>query len=264
MCVSYPDLCCGGHTGGSPLTPVPDAQGKNVTLDAIYAVIGELAAVSPDEFFHLGGDEVSQACWNNTPAVRAWMAEHGLTSPDQVYEYFVAAVDAATIGFGKSPVRWEEVWKHFGTQLDPRTVIHAWLSSGALVDATNAGYRAIYSVDGQYYLDDLSETWEGFYNVDILSGVKNASAIPLVLGGEVTQWGETVDSSDALATIFPRAAAAAEKLWSYDVVSTSDAPYVLDRLLAFRCHMLNRGIGSAPVGAPVGRSPPTGPGSCLV
>jgi hypothetical protein len=103
-----------------------------------------------------------------------------------------------------------------------------------------------------------------FYNVDVLSGVKNASAIPLVLGGEITAWGETLDGSDALATIFPRAAAAAEKLWSYDVVTTSDAPYVLDRLLAFRCHMLNRGIGSAPVGAPVGRSPPTGPGSCLV
>ena len=62
MCVSYPALCCGGHTPSSPLTPVPDAQGKNVTLEAIYAVIGELAAVSPDEFFHLGGDEVGSGC----------------------------------------------------------------------------------------------------------------------------------------------------------------------------------------------------------
>ena len=264
MCVSYPALCCGGHTPTSPLSPVPDAQGRNVTLDAVYAVIGELAALSSDEFFHLGGDEVSQACWNNTPAVRAWMAQHGLTSPDQVYEYFVAAVDAATIKLGKSPVRWEEVWKHFGKALDPRTVVHAWLSSGALVEATNAGYRAIYSVDGQYYLDSLDETWEGFYNVDILGAVKNASAVPLVLGGETTMWGETVDGSDVVGTIFPRAAAAAEKQWSYDVVTTADAPYVLDRLLAFRCHLLSRGVGAAPVGNARARGAPTGPGSCLV
>ena len=173
-------------------------------------------------------------------------------------------MDATTIGLGKSPVRWEEVWKHFGSELDPRTVIHAWLSSGALIEATNAGYRAIWSVDGQYYLDSLGETWEGFYNVDILAGVKNASAIPLILGGETTMWGETVDGSDLLATIFPRAAAAAEKQWSYDVVGRSDAPYVLARLQNFRCHLLERGIGAAPVGNAEARKAPGGPGSCLV
>ena len=84
MCVSYPDFCCGGHTGGSPLSPVPDANGKNITLDAIANVLGELASLSPDEFFHLGGDEVSQACWNSTPAVRAWMAAHGMNTTDEV------------------------------------------------------------------------------------------------------------------------------------------------------------------------------------
>jgi hexosaminidase len=265
MCVGYPQLCCGGGPGGStPLSPLPDpATGKNVSLDAIAAVVGEMASVSPDEFFHLGGDEVSQGCWNKTPAVRSWMTAHGMNSTDQVYEYFVAAVDASTIALGKSPMRWEEVWKHFGTALDQRTVIHAWLSSGALIEATSAGYRAVYSVDGQYYLDALDETWEGFYNVDVLAGVKNASAIPLILGGETTMWGETADGSDVIGTIFPRAAAAAERQWSYDVVTRSDAPYVLARLQAFRCLMLERGLGAAPVGNAKAREAPAGPGSCL-
>ena len=40
--------------------------------------------------------------------------------------------------------------QHFGTDLDTRTVIHAWLSSDALIDATSKGYRAIWSVDGRY------------------------------------------------------------------------------------------------------------------
>jgi hypothetical protein len=119
------------------------------------------------------------------------------------------------------------VWAHFGTALDPRTVVHAWLSRAALVNATSLGYRAIWSVDGQYYLDALGEVWESFYNVgtlkgvgsavggggavaaavrellprlglrldvpadcfacaDILEGITNSSAIPLVLGGEGT------------------------------------------------------------------------------
>ena len=64
----------------------------------------------------------------------------------------------------------------FGTDLDQRTVIHAWLSSAALIDCTSKGYRAIWSVDGLYYLDALGETWTSFYDVDILSGITNTSA----------------------------------------------------------------------------------------
>jgi len=244
---------------------VPDASGKNVALDAIQAVLTELSALSPDNFFHLGGDEVDQSCWQQTPAVQQWMAAQKppLTSTDQVYEYFVSNVDVMTVALGKSPIRWEEVWTHFGTQLDKSAVVHAWLSRAALINATNNGYRAIWSVDGFYYLDALDEVWQSFYDVDILEGVTNTSAIPLVLGGETGMWGETADGSDVLQTIFPRAAAAAERQWSYDVVTNSSDPLVGPRLQAFRCMLLERGIPCAPVTNPVARSAPTGPGSCL-
>jgi len=266
LCVGYPELCCSASCGPAsnyPLSPVPDANGKNVSLDAIQAILTEIDAVTTDEFFHLGGDEVDQSCWANTPAVTAWMAANNIATTDGVYEYFVSNVDAMTIALNRSPVRWEEVWKHFGSQLDPRTVIHAWLSSETLINATNLGYRAIWSVDGLYYLDALDETWDKFYDVDILAGVTNTSAIPLVLGGETQMWGETADGSDVLQTIFPRAAAAAERQWSYDVVTNSKDPSVLPRLQNFRCFLLERGVPSAPVGNAVARGAPGGPGSCL-
>ena len=65
MCVGYPELCCSPscmQSGGSPLSPVP-VGGKNVSLDAINAVLTEITAITFDEFVHLGGDEVSQGCW---------------------------------------------------------------------------------------------------------------------------------------------------------------------------------------------------------
>ena len=98
--------------------------------------------------------------------------------------FFTSPRAQTALKLNKSPIRWEEVWKHFGTDLDPRTVIHAWLSSAALIDCTSKGYRAIWSVDGLYYLDALNEPWTTFYDQDILKGIVNASAIPLVLGGE--------------------------------------------------------------------------------
>jgi hypothetical protein len=54
---AHPD--CASPSGNSPLSPVPDANGKNVSLDAIQAVLGEIAAATTDEVFHLGGDEVA-------------------------------------------------------------------------------------------------------------------------------------------------------------------------------------------------------------
>ena len=66
MCFAYPELCCSeacGYKNNNPLSPVPDANGKNVSLDAIRSVLTELATVYPGEFYHLGGDEVDQSCW---------------------------------------------------------------------------------------------------------------------------------------------------------------------------------------------------------
>ena len=112
MCFAYPELCCSASCGANdnhPLSPVPDAQGNNVALNAINAVLGEIAAVTPNEFFHLGGDEVDQSCWTNTPAVQTWMQQNNIKTTDGVYEYFVSKVDSMTLALGKSPVRWEEV-----------------------------------------------------------------------------------------------------------------------------------------------------------
>ncbi len=119
-------------------------------------------------------------------------------------------------------------------------------------------------VAGLYYLDALNEGWAKFYDVDILAGMTNVTAIPLILGGETCMWGETADGSDVLQTIWPRAAAAAERQWSYDVVTDSSAPGVVERLQAFRCLLLERGIPAAPVTNAGARTAPAGPGSCTL
>ena len=89
-----------------------------------------------------------------------------------------------------------------------------------------------------------------------------SDAATRVLGGEVALWGETVDASDLQQTLWPRAAAAAERLWSYAAVTTADAWGVESRLQDFRCLLLRRGIAAAPVFNPTARSAPVAPTSC--
>lgn len=264
VCTGYPEAC------PSLACPMPLDPSKNFTFDLIAGVLSDwtgtnnntaATAIFPDSFIHLGGDEVDTTCWQSTPSIAQWLKENNLT-PDGGYEYFVSRVDTIAAAQSRSPIRWEEVWQHFGTALSKDTVVHAWLSTDTVVNATNHGYRVLWSVDPQYYLDSIDETWDEYYDIDILQGVTNTTAIPLVLGGETCMWGETVDGSDIDQTIWPRAAAAAERQWSYNMDTPSYDPSVEARLQDFRCMLLRRGIAAAPVTNPSARSAPSGPGSC--
>lgn len=249
MCKAYPSLCPTPSCGSTMDADVLDPSYPG-TLAAMRAVVNTLAQASIDSVLHLGGDEVHPGCWLSSPSVLSWMAAHNISSGDGVYEYFVAQSNAMALQAGKSPMRWEEVWNHFGTALDPRTIVHAWLSVEGLVNASNHGYRTVFSVNSAaYYLDYLNLQWSDVYGVDVLAGVTNASALPYILGGEMCAWGETMDAGTVLQVVWPRAAAGAERLWSYNFnTSTAQDWATITRLSAFRCLLWERGIPAGSLG----------------
>ena len=152
----------------------PPAQGVNVSLVAIEAVLDEIAALSPDNCMHLGGDEVDQTCWQNDPATQvrscalearqrgwrldrrheprpfaaqAWMTAHGMgNNTDLVYEYFVNQVDAMSLADGKSPIRWEEGGLRCGRWTTRQRVLHALhclaLQSGRILARSSTSARS--------------------------------------------------------------------------------------------------------------------------
>lgn len=46
--------------------------------------------------------------------------------------YIVEQAHSMVLGYGRSPVNWEEVFDHFGTSLDPSSIIHVWLDHDTL------------------------------------------------------------------------------------------------------------------------------------
>ena len=126
--------------------------------------------------------------------------------------------------------------------------------------------------------DNLDVTWDKAYGFD-----PRASVPPLlrskVLGGHGEMWGrarrvlfegpsrdvahavhagETVDASDFDATVWPRLAAIGERLWS----NADDVDAAQPRLENFRCLLLERGVGAAPLNNSMARTAPVGPGAC--
>ncbi|CAN0904240.1 Beta-hexosaminidase 3 [Linum grandiflorum] len=140
--------------------------------------------------------------------------------------------------------------------------IKNWLGGNVAPKVVGAGFRCIVSNQDKWYLDHLNGKWEDFYMNEPLANITNPQLHKLVIGGEVCVWGETVDMSDIQQTIWPRAAAAAERLWtSYDKIA-KDPKQVTTRLTQFRCLLNERGVAAAPfVG--VGRGSPFQPGSCF-
>jgi len=260
-CQGYPEICPANNCY-EPLNVA-----SNATFDLLKGLFKDFtggargAGTVPENMFHLGGDEVNTACWTRDPAIVAWLNSQGLTA-EKGYEYFVKRAHQIARAQGRDTVGWEEIWNHFGTDLDKSTIIHQWLpGSKVVVAATAAGYRVLWSTDGVWYLDGLSVTWKTMY-VQEPCALVNDEQCKLVLGGGGEMWGETVDASDIMQTVWPRLGAIAERLWSpRNLTSTDQAE---PRFAAFRCMLNRRGIGAAPYKNLLARSAPPGPGGCYV
>ncbi|TKY45507.1 Beta-hexosaminidase 1 [Spatholobus suberectus] len=259
--IGYPDLW------PSPSCKEPLDVSKKFTFDVLSGILTDMRKIFPFELFHLGGDEVDTgqyACLSFCSLTyKLKLQNHNMTAKD-AYQYFVLKAQNIALTKNWSPVNWEETFDTFPTKLHPQTVVHNWLGPGVCPKAVAKGFRCIFSNQGVWYLDHLDVPWDVVYTAEPLEGIQRASEQKLVLGGEVCMWGETADTSDVQQTIWPRAAAAAERLWSQrDSTSGNVNIIALSRLQYFRCLLNRRGVPAAPVTNLNARTAPVGPGSCF-
>jgi hexosaminidase len=268
-CKGVPDIC----PSTTCLTPLNVANPK--TFDVVGEILSECtggrsstegkpSGLFPDNMIHLGGDEVNTACWSSTKSIATWLADKNMTA-DGGYAYFVQKVGQLAIANGRRPVQWSEVYDHFKTDLDKKTIVHVWKSVTNVTEVVANGYDTIVNVgydSKSWYLDNLNVDWAAVYaNDPCAGGMPDDLCKKHVLGGHGEMWGETVDTSDLAQTVWPRLAAISERLWSPK--GTTDPKAALPRIEEFRCLLNRRGIAAAPVNNKNARSAPPGPGSCL-
>ncbi|MEZ0447862.1 family 20 glycosylhydrolase [Cellulomonas sp. ICMP 17802] len=171
-------------------------------------VFADVAAMTPGEYVHIGGDEV-------------------LTMEADEYATFVAAASAAVRAAGKKVVGWQEI-AH--TPLEPGTVVQYWdtrVDPAPFVEAAQAGALLLMSPGSKAYLDmkydastELGLEWAGHIELrdaydwepsTLIEGVPAAS----VIGVEAALWTETLRNlPELLQMLLPRLAAVAEVAWS--------------------------------------------------
>jgi hexosaminidase len=189
--------------------PVLDPTNEK-TYELLEGFLGEMAALFPDPFLHIGGDENNGKQWSANPRIQAFIRDHGLKNNEGLHAYFNGRVREILAKHGKKMIGWDEI---LHPDLPKDSVIHSWRGAKGLVDAAQRGYTAILS--NGYYIDLIQPAWKHYLNDPLPADTPlTADEQKRIIGGEATMWSEWVTPETIDSRIWPRTAAIAERLWS--------------------------------------------------
>ena len=193
---------------------------REETYQFLDAFIGEMAALFPDEDFHIGGDEVNGKQWDANPRIQDFMHANGIKGNEELQAYFTRRVHALVEKHGKKMIGWDEI---LSKDMPHNILVQSWRGQKALADTARQGVGGILS--NGYYLD-LGYSAAHHYAVDPLG--EGAADLTdeqkrRVLGGEACMWSEFVTPELLDPRLWPRLAAIAERFWSpQDITDVAD------------------------------------------
>src|SRR6266513_1467010 len=223
--VGYPELGSAPgpykiERGAGIFEPVLDPT-RDQTYKFLDGFLGEMAALFPDAYMHIGGDENEGKQWDRNPQIQAFMKEKGIKDNHALQAYFNQHILKILQKHGKKMIGWEEI---LHPDLPKDAVIHSWRGAASLAAAAKKGYNGILSAD--YYIDLMFPASQHYLADPIPpDSTLTTEEAKHVLGGEATMWGEWVSPETIDSRIWPRTAAIAERLWSPRDVTDVDDMY---------------------------------------
>jgi hexosaminidase len=223
--VGYPELASGPgpyqiERQWGIFDPTMDPSQER-TYKFLDKFIGEMARLFPDQYFHIGGDEVNGKEWAANPRIQEFMRAHGLTNSRDLQGYFSRRVQKIVSRHGKTMIGWDEI---LSPDLAKNVVVQVWHEESPVAQDVKQGYRTILSLG--YYLD-LMWPASQHYAVDPMNGAATLSLDEQqrILSGEACMWSEYVSPENIDSRIWPKMAAIAERLWSPQSVNDVNSMY---------------------------------------
>lgn len=207
---------------------------KESTYQFLDKFFGEMAAVFPSPYIHIGADENNGVVWKNNPAIVAFMKAHNIPDAHALQAYFVSRVKQIISKHHKQMVGWEEM---LSKNLSKDVTIQVWQNPAYIKQALDNGNNVLISKG--FYLDHFMPAYIHYNNPDLTIQPTNGATSKLK-GGEAAQWTEIADKTNIETRIWPRAAAIAERLWS--PASVDDVDDMYRRLFAIADQMDEQGL----------------------
>lgn len=226
--VAYPELACmkapkyvnvGNKFYGEDENTL--CAGKEETFEFLDKVFTEVAALFPDEYIHVGGDECFKGFWHKCPRCQARMKAENLKDENELQSYVIHRLESILKAKGKKLIGWDEILEG---GLAPDATVMSWRGMEDGIKAAKANHHVIMTPTQHCYLD----LWQGepsvepdTYSMCRLSDSYRFNPVPdsvpaeMVLGGQGNLWSESVPTfRHAEYMTWPRGWALAEVLWS--------------------------------------------------
>src|SRR2546427_1629567 len=220
----YPELASGPgpykiEPGGADAVMDPTQEKTYKLIDKLFE---EMAKLFPDDYFHIGGDEVNGSQWAANPKIQTFIHSHGMKTNQDLQAYFNQRLQKILSKHHKIMMGCDEV---LHPNLPSTVVVQSWRGQESLATAARQGYSSLLSFG--YYLD-LMWPASRHYTVDPMSGAAaslNPQEKSHVIGGEACMWAEWVIPENIDSGIWARSAAIAERLWTSPHVQDLSSMY---------------------------------------
>lgn len=133
--------------GWGVFKPLLDPSREQV-YQFIDTLVGEVAAIFPDPYLHIGGDEVDASQWEHSEAIRQFMQQKGLKDSHALQAYFNQRVEKILAKHQRQMIGWDEIYH---PDLPHSILIQSWRGPDALGEVAKNNYRGILSTG--FYLD---------------------------------------------------------------------------------------------------------------
>jgi hexosaminidase len=226
--LAYPEIGAGEDIKSLPIQfGIPQSEldpSNEKTFKLLDEFIGEMAAIFPDAYFHIGGDETKGKGWLENPRIAEFMQKKGFKTPEEFQNYFNKRLLPILAKHGKKMMGWDEI---LNPELPKDIVVQSWRGEASLAAGAQQGYVGLLSAP--YYLDAQKTSAQMFLADPIPADTKlTPDQQKLILGGEICMWGEQIHPETVDSRVWPRSLAIAERFWSPQ--SDRDVPDMYRRL----------------------------------
>ena len=187
-------------------------------LDKVFT---EIAAIFPNPYIHVGGDECYKGFWEKDPGCQALMKKMNMKNAVELQSYFMKRVEGILKSKGKKLIGWDEILEG---GLAPEATVMSWRGIKGGIEAAKLGHDVVMTPTDFAYIDyqQGEPTIEApLYASLRLNKCYSYNPVPegvdakYILGGQGNLWTEQISTFRyAEYMTWPRGFALSEDFWS--------------------------------------------------
>lgn len=226
---AYPELgCTGGPYATAPRWSVFDdvfCAGNDKVFEFLDNVLGEVSALFPGTYIHIGGDECPKKRWEACTKCQRRIKTEKLKDEHELQSYFIKRIEKVLTKYNKKLIGWDEILEG---GLAPSATVMSWRGTEGGIAAAKARHDAIMTPGSHLYFDHYQAdpaneplaiggltTIERTYSYEPIPDVLDEKAAKHILGAQGNVWTEYMADPDYVEYMaYPRACALAEVVWT--------------------------------------------------